>query len=1421
MLMNCKQITLSLLLALAATTYGFAQQPYGGCWHPDDIKDWTPEKFADNKFNKAKVPLAKRFKEPTLMKANANQWYEGQVCNSTILFPMCSMSPSQGAYNFLGYQPTYWQYMDKLVYWAGSASEGIINCPPAGSIDAAHAQGVKVLGNIFFPPGLFGGDQAWVRQMLTKENGVYIYAKKLYEIAKYMGFDGWFINEESGGGDDSEWAEFIKQFNQFADADGQTQMEIQWYDASHKPNSTILKSHINTSQFLEYGAVDDHREDASEIGCTEEQTFSKLYGGIQCVNRGLTGYGDLLRDAFPTTGHVGSVDLFCPEERAWKDEVKNLLGKNDTGSQAYQAVKNVFNNEEQVWVNYSGDPSTISRGDWPGFSGCILERSVISSMPFVSNMSVGVGKHRFVKGKAVSTQDWYHSGMQSILPTWRWWIENKGNLKVTIDWDDAWNVASSFKIAGTLTQGDHLMRLYKTEIPVTAGGVLKVVYKGAAQSTVEAKLSTTSSTTPDVTLSEPTVTTENGWTIANYDLSSLNGKTVYMIALNLKAGAEVSNFSMNLGEVAVLPANYTPAALEVSNLATKSVLGESKGDLRLTWDYTYNNDFDHFDIYTVTADGTRKLVGQTRDEAFYVPTFERNGLDDYVNVELVPVMKDMSEGAKQTLKVEYPKATAPKVTFELGKSYLKVGETTTLRAKATGNPTAWKWTLPEGLQLTKGDLTSETITVKALKEGKQEVSVDVTNAIGTSTTKQVVVDVMSPSDIETVTNVVRNKTVVDYSGSTNTREKPTNIIDGVTNPESTSDKWCNISTDNWAIFDCQNTYRIYGFRIYDGNSGPESGVDQIDSYQIMLSNDGKTWTTVVDKEGQANVSIKTDYIPPMNARYVKLVPHVNGTLRIWEFEVYGMAETHMTLSVEPKELKLNAGETKNVVVTYNLNGDDREKNFTCTVAGGSNIKVGTVTENQKNSTFTIPITANKIIAEDKIEITLMNGGATKNIIVPVAIAANDRPNVLSGLKATVRRYNADYSFEAKYDTFETSKLTDGDTSTEALDMIETPSTHKNDLWTIFEAPNGGTWDLSMVKIYLPNANKGTNDNGTEGYVNNSISIAVGNDLNNMTTVKEFSNLQEVSELDYIFPRYQHTKYLAVYGTLNSYFYPSMAEVQAYEQYDENVSLLFPVEVEGFNADVIAEASPAADHSTEGLDDQGWVFYTQDVQVKGAIAGNDRIVKTASGTEFQLAPYNGNNALKIVDDDDKDGDEDEGKYATLTLKTPVNAEEVHILEMSAKNYTFFSLGANYEDGTHAEEQEFTAEDWYGKKPDGDEAVYGLGRMIRTGRDGYAADQIDDRYKFRLYEHVLPLDKSKKLKSISVYKEKSWDDSYLIVLGVTVKGVKLATGINGVTIEGGNNVVVGIYTLNGMKLSKPQKGINIIKYADGTCRKVIVK
>ena len=181
--MKFRLYLISALLA-AATSLGLsAQQPYGGCWHPRDIKSWSPENDPVAKFNRSRVPLAKRFQEPELMKANNSQHYEGQICNATILFNMCSLSPSQGADNFIGYQPTYWQYMDKLVYWAGSASEGIIIPPPAGSIDAAHQAGVKILGQIFFPPKDFGGNPEWVQEIVVKEDGKYPYAKKLYEIA--------------------------------------------------------------------------------------------------------------------------------------------------------------------------------------------------------------------------------------------------------------------------------------------------------------------------------------------------------------------------------------------------------------------------------------------------------------------------------------------------------------------------------------------------------------------------------------------------------------------------------------------------------------------------------------------------------------------------------------------------------------------------------------------------------------------------------------------------------------------------------------------------------------------------------------------------------------------------------------------------------------------------------------------------------------------------------------------------------------------------------------------------------------------------------------------------------------------------------------------------------------------------------------
>lgn len=813
----------------------------------------------------------------------------------------------------------------------------------------------------------------------------------------------------------------------------------------------------------------------------------------------------------------------------------------------------------QMWTNYAGDP-TVTTDEWSGISGHVLERSVISSMPFTTSFCVGVGKHRFVEGETVATQDWYHSGVQSIMPTWRYWIENKDDASFEINWEDAWNFGSSLKLkGGSAFSGDHLWRLYKTKLAVNGGGTLRLVYKSSntTNASVEVKLSTTSSVNPDVTLSAPKTTTKNGWTVAEYDLSSLNGKTIYMIGLNVKAKFTVYDYELSLGELSVLPANYAPAPVEVKNLATTSTLGNVQGDARLTWDFDYTADFDHFDIYKENEDGTRTMVGQTRDEAFYVPTFQRKDNEAYVKFIVTPVMKDMRQQKGKSIVLDYPQATAPVVSFTISNSYLKVGESATITANGTGNPTAFKWTLPEGLKLANGfSLTDQTITVVAEKVGKQRVTVDVTNAIGTSTTSSNILDVMTEEEYKKIYNVVYQKKVLGYSGSTNYQEVPDKIIDGETNPYSTSDKWCNVSADNWVTFDLQSVYRIYSFKIFDGNAGPESGVDQIDSYQILLSEDNEHWTTVVDTYNRQKESVKTDYIAPMRARYVKLVPHVNGILRIWEFEVYGKKDNSMKLSTLTNNITMNAGESYNINVTYDLGeGATKADKFECVATSkNGNVTIGTIKENVKKKTFVIPVTAKQRMGDDVVTIRVVNGDDYEEVAVQVEVDATTQPNVLKGKTAEVRHYENDYSFEAAFKKYDISGLTDDNKAEEALSEIEAPSTHRDDVWVIFTAPEGKQWDLAKVVVNIPNENYAENDNNEMSYVNKDVKIAVGDDLTRMNTAKTFSGLKKVSELSYIFPESVKTKYLAVICNLYVYSYPSMAEVSAYEQFADPTAI---------------------------------------------------------------------------------------------------------------------------------------------------------------------------------------------------------------------------------------------------------------------------
>lgn len=1007
--MNSKKL-LSLFVWLIATVTSVvvAQQPYGGCWHPDYIKNWTPESDPDAKFNRSTVPLQARFYDDGI-KANNYQFYDGKVAACLTMNPMCSQTPSQGADNFIGYNPNYWQYLDMLVWWGGSAGEGIIIPPSAPVTDIAHLNGVKVLGNIFFPPAAYGGDVKWVKQMLTKEGNTYPYAKKLYEIAKYYGFDGWFINEETGGGSKAEWTAFVAYFYECAKAGGDESMQIQWYNMAVSASNHHIKSILSlspyTSFFANYGsafsgAISSNMQTVEGLGFTKKQAFSKLYSGIECAQGGLYGNKGSFDACFPTSGHKSSIQMFNPEEHIWKQVVKDLLNSNNAqGSQAYSAMKQVFKNAEGWWVNSDKDPSNVSDRSgaaWPGTATGIMERSAIQAKPFISSFSMGLGKHRFVNGINKGTQDWYHRGMQDILPTWRWWVdvaaENKTHISFHFTWDDAYNVGSSLEVNGMLAANvDYLTRLYKTKIAVESGDQAQVVYKTAHAGTISLKLATSDAPSTFIDFPVSETKNKNGWSIATIDISSLQGKTLSVIAINFKSTSDINNYNVKLGQIGILPADYTPAAPQVKNLQSQNQLKEEISDIRLIWDAPVSNDVHHYNVY-MERNGEKKLVGQTRNEGFYIPKFTRiSGSEKEVNISVATVTKDLKEGNPVELQLKYPEMGAPVVQLKAMKTLIKIGEEVTVLVRANNAPETYTWTIPKNAELVSQ--TDNKAVFKFNKEGRYDIKVNVANTTGS--TDCVVTEYIEVSQSKEIEIVSVGKSIADVSGWLGS-EKPEHLIDGVQVPNDIHAKWCDGKgkKSHWVIIDLESNYKLYRFKIWD-TGHKENFTDNFKNFKIEISKDRENWTEVLKEEGRPE-NTKDDWIKPTVGRYIRFTPYDKEmpiTIRIWEFEAFGIQGN---LSLEkPEDTEININESKTISLAYSLEGDPKNTNFKVDVTTNATPNMFTI-ENIviEDALIKFNIKAGSEMCKDNVTVKIINGDFERAHTFSVKIQDPSLTNIL-------------------------------------------------------------------------------------------------------------------------------------------------------------------------------------------------------------------------------------------------------------------------------------------------------------------------------------------------------------------------------------------------------------------------------------------
>ncbi|MGW0768885.1 endo-beta-N-acetylglucosaminidase [Streptomyces sp. NPDC002676] len=602
-----------------------ATPPYASYWYPDSLpsgtpgtgitwrslKTWRAADDPDLAFNAASVPLATRF-TPTPANTTARS---GQArIQALVSFGPTSSNPAQGSATADYYTLTHWEYLDELVFWGGSAGEGLILAPNAPIVDAAHRHGVPVLGNIFLPPTAYGGQLQWTRDLVQKDSSGHCpLAAQLVAVARAYGFDGWFVNAETGGGNTalgSAMLGFVRQLKALAAAQGQ---RVTWYDAMTVNGTVSWQGALDSQNQAFFQAADDmfvdFRWSAATLASsgTRAQQLGRsryeLWAGVDVESNGSDTYVDW--DAIVPTGkaHVTSIGLYRPE---W---TRNHLPDTQRGPGDFHAA------DDRFWTGRSLDPSRPDGTDpWRAPAASVADRSTVTSVPFASVFNTGHGLRWYEDGAVTSEAPWNHLGLQDRLPSRRWAVRTAGQRPtVSFDFEDAWRGGSSVLVEGGLDQ-PAVVDLYATRLPIGVDTVVELTHRtDAGAVNIELAVATAEPSGPGATppYTFLPVNSVNTWQTTAVRLTGLSG-TLHALGVRLTA-AGGGPVRWRLGGLAVRDTAPTPAA--PSDLRITAATG---GDLRFAWSAA-PAPVRHYELHRVLPDGTRSFLGGTCQRAFYVP----------------------------------------------------------------------------------------------------------------------------------------------------------------------------------------------------------------------------------------------------------------------------------------------------------------------------------------------------------------------------------------------------------------------------------------------------------------------------------------------------------------------------------------------------------------------------------------------------------------------------------------------------------------------------------------------------------------------------------------------------------------------------------------------------------------------------------
>lgn len=630
----------------------YAEQPESSYWYPEQLLDWSPDNDPDAVFNRSLIPLAKR---EVLEKVNDNAQSKSKLVALSALNPNTSGVPSQGGKDFYANTFSYWQYADLMVYWAGSADEGIIAPPSADVIDAAHKNGVPILGNTFFPPTEYGGKMEWLKQMLTqREDGSFPAADKLLEVADYYGFDGWFINQETGGGD-TKTAQKMKDFLTYLQQHKPEDMQIMWYDsmindgnidwqnALTEHNSSFLQDNetrVSDSMFLNFWWDDQQSsfDKANELGRSPYELFAGIDVEAEGTDTEVPWQGIFPEGKEPLT----SLGIYRPD---W------AFNTSENMEQFYQK-------ENEFWVGKSGNPAkTSNNGTWKGMANYFTAKTAIGELPFVTHFNTGSGKFFSTNGNVVSEQSWNNRSMQDILPTWRWLIEGGQDVNVEFDWDNAYYGGSSLKLSGEIDANNPThIKLYKTNLPIQKNTEIALTYKTDMKNP-NMKLGVSFTDNPDeFVYFDMKNQGQHQWVTDSFKLQAYNGKKIGAISLFVDSDQDVEGFTTNIGEIKVHNKSkkhnviHSPEKAKVTDVAFNE---DDYAEVKLEWEPS-DSEVSHYEIYRKLADNKKEFVGATPNQVYYISDLKRIDKEISTDLEIVAVNKEFERSKPSTVTFDWP-----------------------------------------------------------------------------------------------------------------------------------------------------------------------------------------------------------------------------------------------------------------------------------------------------------------------------------------------------------------------------------------------------------------------------------------------------------------------------------------------------------------------------------------------------------------------------------------------------------------------------------------------------------------------------------------------------------------------------------------------------------------------------------------------